>query len=93
MHINLYFGSPSAILIQSENTASFARYRYGMQQEDDETRAQCQRHGLPCTASFVMADVKAQSKTMPKVMLGLYGYHHFPLGEPLACEYTTTEGQ
>jgi hypothetical protein len=36
-----------------------------------------------------MTDFKAQSKTIPNVVLGLYGYHLLPSGEPSACEYTT----
>ncbi|KAK9443982.1 hypothetical protein VB005_02508 [Metarhizium brunneum] len=102
MSVNIYFGPPSAILLESKSTANLSfpgippgtvmvcRKKATMvPTRRNRLRMRCQRQGLPCAPGFVMTDFKAQSKTMAKAVLGLYGYRLLPSGEPSACEYTT----
>ena len=102
INVNIYFAPPSAIILQSEHTADFAfpgippgtvmvctKKVTMMPTRKNRLKMRCQRYGLPCAPGFVMTDFKAQSKTMPKVVLGLYGYQLLASGEPSACEYTT----
>ncbi|OAQ58557.1 PIF1 protein [Purpureocillium lilacinum] len=101
--VTIYFGPPSGILLQSEETKTFAipslpagtvlirPTSHTLDPTNSHFKflpTRCTRRGLPVAPAFVLTDYKAQGKTFLEILLELRGTR-MTNGEPSRCDFTS----
>ena len=77
--VSIFFGPPDGILLQSDalkdvQIANLPPSTILLGPEwKPRPKQGISRQGLPCVPGFVLTDYKSQSRTMVRVLLGLYG--------------------